>query len=166
MYRLFLAALLVFLAAPAFAQTLKGEYNDWAFFQTKDKDSKVCYITANPSKKTGNYKKRGDVYMLVSYRGKLSKPEVSLDSGFPYKKDSDVDFNIDGKKSFKFFTSDKTPKMAWGKDEEMDRSAIEAMKKGNKVTVKSISSAGTKATDTYSLKGFNAAYSKMLSSCN
>lgn len=162
---LVLSLAIILMATPSFAQTFKGEFNDWALFTTTEGDTKVCYITSNPTRKTGNYRVRGDVYMLVTYRGPLSKPEVSIDTGFPYRKGSEVDFSIDGRKNFKFFTSAQTPQMAWAKDEQMDRTVIDAMKRGGRVTTKGTSQRGTYAQDTYSLKGFTAAYDKMVATC-
>lgn len=149
----------------AFSQTLSGEFKDWVLFTSREEGKKVCYITSNPTRKTGTYKIRGDVYMIVTYRGTGSIPEVSIDTGFPYKSGSEVAFIIDGRKQFTFFTSAQTPQMSWAKDAQADRTVIEAMKRGGRVTTKGTSTRGTTAQDTYSLKGFSAAYSKMLASC-
>ena len=152
-------------ATSAFSQSLGGQYKDWAFFTSKEDGNKVCYITSNPTRKTGTYKIRGDVYMIVTYRGSGSIPEVSIDTGFPYKNGSNVDFVIDGKKQFTFFTSGQTPQMAWAKDSQADRTVIDAMKRGSRVNTKGTSARGTVAQDTYSLKGFSAAYDKMIAAC-
>ncbi len=167
MLRFFLTIAAVLLASsslPANAQEIKGEFKDWAVFTATESGNRVCYITSNPTKKTGNYRIRGDVYMLVTYR-QLGTPEVSIDTGFPYKRSSEVAFVIDGIKTFKFFTSAQTPQMAWAKDEQMDRTVIEAMKRGGRVSTKGTSERGTYAQDTYSLKGFTAAYNKMVALC-
>ncbi len=163
-YVVVIISVLIASISSANAQSLQGEFKDWAVFTATEAGNKVCYITSNPTKKTGNYRVRGDVYMLVTYR-QLGTPEVSIDTGFPYKKGSEVSFVIDGAKTFKFFTSPQTPQMAWAKDEQMDRTVIESMKRGGRVTTKGTSARGTYAQDTYSLKGFTAAYNKMVALC-
>ncbi len=166
MLRPLILTLAILLLAPAtFAQTLGGTFKNWAFFTSTEDGRKVCYITSNPIRKTGTYRIRGDVYMIITYRGAGSTPEVSIDTGFPYKSGSEVDFVIDGRKSFKFFTSAQTPQMAWAKDEQADRTIIEAMKRGGRVNTKGTSTRGTVAQDTYSLSGISAAYSKMVAAC-
>ncbi len=156
---------LTFTSIPAFSQTLTGQYKDWATFTAQEDGRKVCYITSNPTRKTGTYRIRGDVYMIVTYRGAGTVPEVSIDTGFPYKIGSTVSFIIDGRKQFSFFTSAETPQMAWAKDSQADRTVIDAMKRGGRVTTKGTSTRGTTAQDTYSLRGFSAAYDKMVASC-
>ena len=163
---LILAFIITFSALNSSAQTLGGQFKDWAFFTTKEDGKKVCYITSNPTRKTGTYKIRGDVYMIVTYRGQGSTPEVATDTGFTYKKGSNVSFVIDGKKQFTLLNSPQTPQMAWTKDEQTDRTVIDAMKNGGRVVVKGTSYKGTTAQDTYSLRGFSAAYNKMVAACN
>ena len=160
-----IAILLATLTVSANAQQFLSEHGNWAVFTSSEAGSKVCYITANPTRKTGNYRVRGDVYMIVTYRGGNSVPEVAIDTGFEYKKASEVAFVVDGRKSFKLFTSAQTPQMSWAKDAQSDRTIIEAMKNGGAVSVKGTSVRGTYAQDSYSLKGFTAAYNKMMNSC-
>ncbi len=162
-----LALVLVLLAMPfgANAQTLVGEFNDWALFTSSEGGNKVCYITSNATKKTGNYKRRGDVYMIVTARSGSSAPEVSVDIGFPYRTGSELSFIVDGSKKFSLFTSAQTPQMAWAKDQQSDRTIIDALRRGGRVVTKGTSQRGTYAQDTFSLKGFTAAYNKMVASC-
>lgn len=162
--KLLVLSAVLFTSLASNAQELKGEFKDWAVFAATENGRKVCYATTNASRKTGNYRIRGDVYMLVTYRS-LGTPEVSIDTGFPYKRGSEVTFTINGSKTFKFFTSPQTPQMAWAKDEQMDRTVIEAMKRGANVVTKGTSERGTYAQDTYSLRGFTAAYNKMVGLC-
>jgi invasion protein IalB len=162
---LLLLVFTILLSTGATAQNLLGQYKDWALFTTKEGTAKLCYITSNPTKKTGTYKVRGNVYIIVTYRGAGTTPEVSIEGGFPYKKDSEVSVDITNKGSFQFFTSEDTPQMAWAKDEKTDNDVVALMKKGNNVVVKATSKKGTKSQDTYSLKGFTAAYDKMISTC-
>jgi hypothetical protein len=156
---------ILFFAGIASAQVFQGEFKDWGFFTSKENGKKICYITSSPVKKTGTYKIRGQVYLIVTYRGKGTVPEVGVDTGYTYKSDTDADFIVDGRKQFSFFTSSKTPQMSWAKDEQADRTVIAALKNGGRVTVKGTSNRGSTSQDTYSLKGFGAAYDKMIAAC-
>ena len=64
--------------------------------------------------------------------------------------------------SFTLFTNQST---AWAQNEKDDASIIKFMKLGNMMTVQGTSSRGTNTKDTYSLKGFIAAYKAMNKKC-
>ena len=49
-------------------QTLIGDFGDWTAFTDGSGKNKVCYIASEPKKETGNYKRRGNVYVLVTHR--------------------------------------------------------------------------------------------------
>lgn len=164
MYKFLSLILILTFSSASYAQTLKGEHKAWSVFTVKQSGEKICYITSSPIKKTGNYKRRGEPYLLVTYRGK-GISEVSSSSGYPYKKNSKVDLSLNKKASFKLFTSSDTPKMAWAKDVSEDKRIISSMKKGSKLTIKGFSKLGTYSLDTYSLMGFTKAYNKMTSLC-
>ena len=145
------------------SQEFHGEFKNWGVFTINQSGQKVCYITSTPVSKSGNYRNRSEPYMLVTYRGK--KAEVSVNIGFPFKSNSEVDVVVNGRSSYKFFTSEQTPEMAWAKSEGADADLITRMKSGARVTSKGFSKLGTHALDTYALAGFTAAYNKMTSLC-
>lgn len=159
-----IALFMGFGAGNAQAQNFIKEYKAWGVFSIIQDGEKVCYITSTPTKKKGNYKKRGEPYMLVTYRNN-GISEISLNSGYPFKGGSDVAVRIDNRHSYSFFTSKETPEMAWAKDSKTDKEVIKRLKSGNSVTSKGYSRLGTYSIDSYSLAGFTAAYDKMVSSC-
>ena len=63
-------------------------------------------------------------------------------------------------KSFKFFSKEDS---AWTKDE--DKKVILSMQRGIKMIVEGYSFKGTLTTDTYTLKGFTAAFNKLSKDC-
>ena len=63
------------------------------------------------------------------------------------------------KADYTFYSEDET---AWTNE---DSEIIYAMKKGNYLTVIGESSRGTKTKDTYTLKGFTAAFNKLINDC-
>ena len=54
---------------------------------------------------------------------------------------------------------------AWVKNAAEEPQMVDAMRKGADLVVKSISSQGTKTTDTYSLKGLAQALDKVAEEC-
>ena len=147
------------------AQEFYGEFKAWGVFSINQDGKKVCYITSSPTKKKGNYNRRGEPYMLVTLR-ENGITEVSVNSGYPFKKNSEVDIRVDGRHSYEFFTSEETPEMAWAKDSTTDKQVINKMKAGLKLTAKGYSRLGTYSLDTYSLAGFTAAFRKMKKICD
>ncbi len=146
------------------AQTLDSEFKDWAVFSLQQDGQKVCYMTSATTRESGNYKRRGKPYLLVTYRGR-EIAEVSVSSGYPYKTGSKVTLKVDGRTNFQLFTTDETPKIAWAKDSAEDASIIQRFIKGNRVTAKGYSKLGTYSLDTYSLLGFTKAYNRMKTLC-
>ena len=83
---------------------------------------------------------------------------IQITAGFDYKSSDSVSVEIDNN-SYDFYADEDT---AWASD---DTKVIYAMKKGLKLTTTGISSKGTKVIDTYTLKGFTAAYNKLTADC-
>lgn len=163
----FLAISLLFslgFTSQANAQSFIKEFKAWGVFSVVQDGDKVCYITSTPTKKKGNYSKRGEPYMLVTYRPS-GVSEVSINSGYPFRGGSDVAVRVDSRHSYSFFTSKETPEMAWAKDSKTDKEVISKLKAGGQVSAKGYSRKGTYSLDTYSLAGFTAAFDKMVSSC-
>ena len=144
------------------AQIFVKTINNWSAFGPSPGKNKVCYIASAPIKEKGNYKRRDDTYVLVSHRPTEKKRDIfELRAGYTYKKNSKVVLNIDGQK-YELFTSRGT---AWAKTSKIDQKIARAMKRGHKMTVTGTSSRGTKTFDTYSLKGFTAAYNTIGVNC-
>ena len=158
----FLAALSV--AQPSLSQGIKrlGDYGAWSAFQFTEKGKPACYIASQPKKAEGKYKKRGDVYAIVTHRpAEKRRDEVSILAGYAYEKDSWVEVTI-GKQTFKLFTQDDG---AWAPDPASDKKLVKAMIKGSTMVAVGTSSRGTKTKDTYSLSGFTKAYKAINKAC-
>ncbi len=158
-------SLIAMLGVPAAqAQGIKriGTFDDWSAFLFSEDGNPACYMSSEPTKASGDYKKRGDVFAIVTHRPAEKRVgEVSVIAGYTYKKDSKVVVAI-GKQSFELFTQEDG---AWALDAAADKKLIQAMRKGNRMVVKGTSSRGTPTTDTYSLKGFTKAYRAIGKAC-
>jgi len=150
------------IASAASAQKLENVYKDWNVFTMKQGGKKTCYIASAPTKKEGNYNKRGEPYILVTHRSS-NVDEVSISSGYPYKRKSEVTVSVDKNSAIKLFTKDD---LAWAYNAKDDSKLVGQMKKGYKLQAKGTSQLGTYSVDTYSLSGFTAAYNRMKRLCN
>jgi hypothetical protein len=163
---LFVLTLGIF-AVPVFAQSTPkviGEYRAWSALTYKEGAGNVCYMSSSPEKWTSEPKnvRRGDIYILVTHnQGRRVQDEVSIYTGYSYKKDSEVTLAIDGQ-DFDLFTDGDS---AWARDAETDRKLVQAMVRGNSMVVRGTSSRGTLTVDTYSLSGFTAARNAINKAC-
>lgn len=139
-----------------------GEFGQWRAFSYNDDGNKTCYMASQPTEAEGDYDKRGDIYAMVTHRPwKETRDVVSFVIGYPFKQDSTVSVDIDGKK-FTLFTHQDT---AWAPDKQTDQAMVEAMVEGVNMVVKGTSTRGTLTTDTYSLIGFTKAHEAIDRAC-
>lgn len=144
------------------AESFLGKTGDWEAFTDQEAGKTVCYIGSEPIKMRGKYNKRGASYAMVTHRpAEKSRNVISIRAGYVYKPGSEVEVSI-GKLRFKLFTKDG---WAFAPDADADNALVKAMVRGASMTVKGVSSRGTKTTDTYSLKGFTAAYRAIGKAC-
>jgi len=139
-----------------------GSFRDWNAFSYEENGQKVCYMSSRPKKSEGNYKQRGDVYILITHRpAEKALDVVSVTSGYTYKSGSEAIVSV-GNQSFKLFTDGDT---AWARDERTDKSLVEAIRSGNSLVIKGTSNRSTDTMDTYSLTGTSAAYDAINKAC-
>lgn len=142
--------------------SLLGTFGDWSAYSLREEGGTVCYILSTPKKALGNYKKRGEIFALVTHRPAEKTFNVfSIMAGYDYKNDSVVTVTIDGQKFALFSHNDS----AWAPDEATDNRLAEALRKGKTMTVKGVSTKGTETTDTYGLKGTGAAFEAINKAC-
>ncbi|NQW01033.1 MAG: hypothetical protein HQ483_15110 [Rhodospirillales bacterium] len=158
---LLIAAVFGFGAAGHAEQPL-GSFGDWDTFTEREGKNLICYMASEATKARGDYTKRGRTYIMVTHRpAEKSSNVVSVEAGYAYKTDSEVEIDI-GKDNFKLFTAGST---AFAYDSKADDTLIKAMIRGAGMTVKGLSQRDTLTTDTYSLKGFTAAYKAISAAC-
>ena len=173
MRRWLFAATALFLAATAAASaqpTVLGQFTHWTAFRAEQDGTSVCYIGSLPEKEEGDYTERGKTYVTVALRpSETATGVVTVEAGYPYKKESEVEVVIDGDKRFDLFTRNRPEDRkgdAWADDAAEDAALIEAMKAGVRMVVKGRSSRGTLTTDTYSLRGFTRAFNTIAEACS
>jgi hypothetical protein len=143
-------------------QTFLGQHGDWYTYRLNDDGARTCYMVSKPVRSRGKFKKRGDVVAFITHRPKEGERDViNFQAGFTYKANSTVAVKI-GDSSFSLFTSKDT---SWSRSPSDDKAIIGAMIKGNTMDVSGTPSRGGQITDTYSLRGFTAAYKKITQAC-
>jgi len=150
------------LTGPLSAAEIIDTYGDWTAFKDTENGRSLCYAGSEPKKSEGKYNKRGDIYVLVTHRpAEKLLGVISVAAGYTYKPGSEPSLAI-GAEKFSLFTD---ADMAWANDQPTDAAIVRAMKAGREMIVKGISSRGTKTSDSYSLKGFTAAYRAIGKAC-
>ena len=143
---------------------LLGAEKKWNAYATKLNKNKTCFITSEPIKTSGkfNQKNRGKPYVFVTNTKGGSNHEVSIKAGFNFKRNKDVIFDVDGKKTKLFPVDDR----AWSESSKIDRFLVQSMRRGKILTVTGTSTPGNKIIDTYSLSGFTKALRLIDKSCS
>ncbi len=145
----------------AFSASPISVHKNWTLFKSVVNKKEMCYIVSLPTKKEGNYKRRGEPYALVSRIKGSDYDEVSMSSGFLYDPDKDIEVSI-SKRKFPMFSNEEK---AWAYDRNDDVEMVKYMKKGTSMNVVGYSKLGFMANDTYSLMGFSEAYDNMIKLC-
>ena len=154
-----------FFSVQALSETkMLGEEKYWKAYSTKLDKTKTCFITSEPLKTEGkfNKKNRGKPYVFVTNIKNGTNHEVSVKAGFNFKKNKDVIFNVDGKKTKLFPVDDR----AWSESSKIDRFLVQSMRKGKKLIITGTSTPGNLIIDTYSLSGFTKALRLIDKSCS
>jgi hypothetical protein len=155
------AVLLVCTPAQANNSKLLVQSGKWSAYEYKEDGKKVCYMISKPVKEEGTFKKRGQVYAMITHRpGDKSYNVVSFHAGYPYAEGSSVHVIV-GKDKYEMFTANET---AWTQNED-DGAIVNSIKKGETIIVTGKSAKGTESKDTYSLKGSTQAYQAISKAC-
>ena len=162
---LILITVSIFFTNHAFSETkLLGTEKNWKAYSTNLDKTKTCFITSEPIKTEGKFKKenRGKPFVFVTNIKNGTNHEVSIKAGFNFKKNKNVIFNVDGKKTKLFPVDDR----AWSESTKIDRILVQSMRKGKTLKITGTSTPGNKITDTYSLSGFTKALRLIDKSCS
>lgn len=139
-----------------------GSFGPWSAHALVEAAGKTCYMYGEPKSSTGKYTRRDQTFIQITHRpAEGARNQVSVTAGYTYRRDSEVDIDIDGR-TFAMFTDRDT---AWAREKRDDAALVAAMKAGRAMIVRGTSTRGTITTDTYSLKGFTAAHALIGKAC-
>jgi hypothetical protein len=166
-FRYFLAAGLL-LALPAAAETKKpahpaaparpkaiGKFDDWTSATHSESGQTVCYAFTRAQSSAPDLPGRGAVVLTVTERSSL-RDSVAIEAGFAYPQNATVTVQVD-QAGLEFYTSGRNAFAREGK------AVVSAFGKGSRAIARS--PAPKEVTDTFSLKGFGAAYASVVKAC-
>lgn len=170
MKRLLVITALTAWAVPSMAQDL-GRHGDWTAHQlTSEEGKRVCLMWSNPKKAEGKYKRRGEILALVSHRPDVRKfGNVSFEMGYPFAPGKELSVSVDGGRAIRIPADDSEPgedeSLVWHPSPEVNRRLVGLMRAGVEMVAKGQSKRGTKTVDTWSLRGFTAAWKAISRAC-
>lgn len=147
---------------PASAQDVViGAFNDWKAHSYQEPEGKVCNMWSRPIKSEPSNVRRGDIYAFITHRPALkSWSAVSFQMGYPLKESEGVSLQI-GNQNFRLIPEGE----AAFADEADDARIAAAMRRGNTMVVRGVSTRGTRTIDTYSLAGVTAGTQALDKAC-
>ena len=149
-------------AAPSAAQDL-GRFHDWRAHYFTEDGNRVCTMWTQPKKAQGDYTRRGEIFALVNHRPAEKRIGiVSFEIGYSFASGKKLAVSVDGGTAIQVPTSGGH---AWDDSTEVNRRLVKAMQSGLEMVATGRSQRGTKTVDTYSLRGFTAAYKAISKAC-
>ncbi len=141
--------------------TVVNRYQDWTVYKAQTNDGSLCFAASTPKDYEPKNVNRGDIFFYVTTWPKFKvTQEVSVKLGYPLKKTSTPSISI-GAQNFTLFEKGDRAYI----HNSLEKKLIKAMKGGQKMVVKGVSSRGTKTKDVYSLSGITAALKASASAC-
>ena len=140
-------------------------HHDWVAYEYGSGKDRICYIASRPKSHKPKGINRDPAYFHVTHYPNLSRRgEIHVEVGYPLKQNSRPRARVKVRKKtqdFRFFVKDSS---AWVVDQK-NPPVVEAMKAGSTMKFTATSARGTVVTDSYSLKGFTAAYKAITRAC-
>lgn len=132
-----------------------GKFEDWTAATHSESGQTVCYAFTRVQSSAPALPGRGAVVLTVTERSS-GRDAVAIEAGFSYAPNATVTVQVD-QAGLEFYTSARN---AFARD---GKAAVTAFGKGSRAIARS---PGPKeVTDTFSLKGFGAAYAAIVKAC-
>jgi invasion protein IalB len=163
----------VTLACPAAAQTHKpatpakpaapagpkqiGQFEDWTAATNQEAGSTACYAFTRVQSSVPKVASRGQVILTVTERAS-GRDTVAISAGFTFAPNAAVTVQVD-QTGLEFYTYQTN---AFARD---GKAAVAAFDKGSRAIARLPGPKDTQVTDTFSLKGFTAAYGAIVKAC-
>jgi hypothetical protein len=134
-----------------------GRFDDWVAATHQEAGQPVCYAFTPAKTSTPDVKSRGRVVLTVTQRPTL-RDAVAIEAGFTYANDAAVTVKAD-QTPLQFYTAQRN---AFARD---GHAATAAFGHAAHAVATSPGPRDTKVVDTFSLKGFAAAYAAIGKKC-
>lgn len=152
-----LAPVAAFAAPKAAGPKSIGKFDDWQAVTYAEGGQTVCYAFTRPKSSSPAVPGRGPVLLTVTQRATL-RDAISLGAGFTYPARADVKVAADAT-TLDFYTAHRS---AFARD---GHAAVAAFKKAVEAVATSPGPKDKPVTDTFSLRGFTAAYNAISKAC-
>ncbi len=143
--------------ARAAGPTAIGRFESWTAVTNKEAGQAVCYAFTRASSSVPALPGRGDVVMTVTERPG-GRDSVAISAGFAYAANAVVMVSADAT-MFEFYTAGRSAFAHEG------HAAVLAFQKARQLQARSPAPKGKTATDSFSLRGFSAAYAAVQKAC-
>jgi hypothetical protein len=132
-----------------------GKFEDWTAATHAESGQTVCYAFTRAQSSAPVLPGRGSVVLTVTERSS-GRDAVAIEAGFAYAPNATVTLQVD-QTGLEFYTAGRN---AFARD---GKAAVTAFQKGSRAIARS---PGPKeVTDSFSLKGFGAAYAAIVKAC-
>lgn len=158
------AGLAIFGGRPADAQETRAvrKSGDWTVYEHQAGNKRLCFATTTPRSTVPKGLERGVVQLFVSsWPADGVKGEVSVKLGYAAKRGQPVTVRV-GDNAFRLFSAGDR---AFVQDATLELKLIEALRKGQTLTVEATSEVGQQTIDTFSLQGVTQALQALASGC-
>ena len=139
--------------------TSMGKFEDWQAATHDEGGQTTCYAFVRASPAGSGMPGRGDVVLTVTDRPGTARDAVAVSMGYALSASATVTMQVDAAK-VAFYTDGK--RNAFARD---GHAAIAAMGHGARAVVHAPGPHGAEVTDSFSLRGFSAAYAAVTKSC-
>lgn len=135
-----------------------GKFDDWIAATHQEAGQPTCYAFVRAKNSTPALPGRGEVVLTVTERPS-GRDTVAISAGFPFRKDAAVTVQVETT-GLDFYTAQSS---AFARD---GRATVAAFQKGEQATARSPGPRdGQVIVDTFSLRGFSAAYAAINKAC-
>jgi invasion protein IalB len=134
-----------------------GTFGDWIAATYQQAGHTVCYAFTRAQASTPSLPGRGQVVLTVTQRPD-QRDSVAIEVGFDYAPKAAVTVQVD-QTGLDFYTAQRN---AFARD---GKAAVAAFQRGERAIARSPGPHGHQVTDTFSLKGFSAAYAAVVKAC-
>lgn len=145
-------------AANAAAPQVFGRFGDWRAATHQEAGQLVCYAYTQAIKSNPALPGRGAVTLTVTQRPAGPRDAVAVTPGFAYQANAAVAVSVDGT-AHDFYAAQRS---AFARD---GKAAVQGFLKGKIVLVRSPNAKSGVISDSFSLKGFAAAYAAINKAC-
>jgi hypothetical protein len=164
-----LAALALLLAAPASSWAQQGraaapagpkeigKFDDWTAATLAEGGVMVCYAFTKARNSAPAVPGRGDVVLTVTQRPQ-GRDTVAISAGFAYPAGAEVSVQVE-QTALNFYTSQRSAFAREG------TAAVAAFQRGRSAVARSPGPRNVPVVDTFSLRGFSAAYAATVKAC-